>query len=149
MIKFLFITAGIFFSQHSFAQQAVKIIDGNGGTQAAGVTATGLQVDIGNSEITISSQSIYPAGSFFSSNSVVSTSATTFAAPAHAVGFILEAEGGNTDNVRWAVGSVASTSVGVLTEPGRDSGYIPLAADISVSSLTGTQSVDVQWVLSQ
>lgn len=150
----------ILISTQSFAQQVVKIIDGNGGTNAAAVTANGLQVDI-NQSVTISAsqggpgseawlvKEVYSNGFFASNNAVISASASTFAAPNNAVGFLLEADGNNTDNVRWAVGSTASPTVGMLAEPGRDSGYMPLAKTISVSSVTGTQSVTVQWVMSQ
>lgn len=82
-----------------------------------------------------------------SNSSSITTSASTFTAPANAIGFILEAESGNTDNIRWAIGSTATSSVGMLAEPGRDSGYIPLAANISVIAISGTQTVDVQWVM--
>lgn len=82
-------------------------------------------------------------------NAAVTTTPATFAAPANAVGFILEAESGNTANIRWAVGTTASSTVGTLAEPGRDTGYIPVGAGISVVAISGTQSISVQWVLSQ
>jgi hypothetical protein len=82
-----------------------------------------------------------------SNNAAITTAASTFTAPANAIGFILEAESGNTDNIRWAVGSTATSSVGMLAEPGRDSGYIPIAANISVIAISGTQSASVQWVV--
>lgn len=84
-----------------------------------------------------------------SNNASVTTAASTFTAPANAVGFLLEAESSNTNNIRWAIGSTATASVGTLAEPGRDTGYIPGAADISVITIGGTQSVSVQWILSQ
>lgn len=82
-----------------------------------------------------------------SNNASVTTTASTFTAPANAVGFLLESESSNTDNIRWAVGSTATASVGILSEPGRDSGFIPTGANISVISLSGTQSIGVQWVV--
>lgn len=87
------------------------------------------------------------AGSI-SNNAAVTTTAATFTAPANAVGFLLEAESSNTANVRWAIGSTATASVGTLAEPGRDTGYIPAGANISVIAISGTQSISVQWVLS-
>lgn len=83
-----------------------------------------------------------------SNNSSVNGTASTFTAPGNSVGFILECESGNTNNVRWAAGSVASATVGTLCEPGRDTGFIPMSKNISVISIGGTQSVSVQWVLS-
>lgn len=87
------------------------------------------------------------ANGAFQSQAVTSTP-TAFAPPANAVGFILEAESANTDNVRWCIGATASTTNGVLAEPGRDTGFIPCAASISVAAVSGTQTVGVQWVLS-
>jgi hypothetical protein len=90
--------------------------------------------------------SVNSAGSFESQ--AVGTSAATFSKPANAVGFILLSESPNTDNVRWCVGAVATALIGSLYEPGRDSGYVPLSADISVIAIGGTQKVSVQWILS-
>lgn len=83
-----------------------------------------------------------------SNNAAVTTTASTFTAPANAVGFLLEAESSNTANIRWAIGSTASASVGTIAESGRDTGYIPGAANISVVAISGTQAVSVQWILS-
>lgn len=81
-------------------------------------------------------------------NAAVTTTPFTFVAPANSVGFLLEAESGNTENIRWAIGSTASSTVGTIAEPGRDTGYIPCAANISVVAIAGSQAVSVQWVLS-
>jgi hypothetical protein len=84
------------------------------------------------------------------SNQAVGTTPVTFTAPANAVGFVLESESTNAiTTCRWAVGSAASASVGVLLEAGRDTGYIPAAANVSVYCATAAQAIDVQWVLSQ
>jgi hypothetical protein len=91
--------------------------------------------------------SSFVTGSISNNAAIGSGAAVTFTAPANAVGFILEAESANTDNIRWAVGSTATASVGMLAEPGRDSGYVPLASNISAIAISGTQSVSVQWVV--
>jgi hypothetical protein len=83
------------------------------------------------------------------SNATVGTSASTITAPANATGFILESESTNTANCRWALGTTASSSVGMLIEPGRDTGYIPGGASISVYCSSAAQLIDVQWVLRQ
>lgn len=80
-------------------------------------------------------------------NQTVTTTPVTFIVPANSVGFILESESPNTDNIRWAIGATASSTVGTLSEPGRDTGFIPCAANISVVALSGSQKVSVQWVL--
>ena len=81
---------------------------------------------------------------------VGSSSATTLTVPSNAVGFVLEASSANAQNIRWAIGSAATTSSGLRLEPGRDTGYIPGAANISVIAESGTnQEIQVQWILSQ
>jgi hypothetical protein len=137
-------------SNIGLAQQQVKIIDGNGGLEAAAVVSKRLQVDINGGGITVSASSpVNAAGNFANSNTVISTAATTFTKPANAVGFELMAPSTNTASIRWAVGSAATTSSGILMESGRDTGYIPLSANISAISINGTQTVSVQWILSQ
>lgn len=78
----------------------------------------------------------------------ITTTAHTFVVPTNAVGFVLISESPNSDNIRWAIGTTATLTVGTLYEPGRDTGFIPCAADISVVALSGSQAVCVQWVLS-
>lgn len=73
----------------------------------------------------------------------------TLTAPANAVGFVLQAADTNTANVRYRLGAVATTTVGQQLQPGRDSGYIPAAVDISIVAESGTQEYQVQWILSQ
>jgi hypothetical protein len=80
---------------------------------------------------------------------LTATTAISNSAPANAVGFILEAPSDNTDSIRWCIGGTASTTVGMLTEPGRDSGYVPCAAAISVcAAVSGTNAYSIQWILS-
>ncbi len=90
-----------------------------------------------------------------SSNSVT-TSESSVAAPANAIGVIIEGESGNAGNIRWGISnsssSILSSTVGVLTEPGRDSGFVPVGAGAYVhliSVAAGTNNADIQWVLSQ
>lgn len=80
---------------------------------------------------------------------LTATTAFSNSAPANAVGFILLAPSDNTDNVRWCIGGTASTTVGMLTEPGRDSGFVPCAATVSVCAIaSGTNAFSIQWILS-
>jgi hypothetical protein len=88
-------------------------------------------------------------GSASNSTTVGSGSATTFTPPANAIGFILESESTNTINLRWAVGTTATTTVGILMEPGRDTGFVPAKATVSVIALSGSgQAVGIQWIMS-
>lgn len=82
-------------------------------------------------------------------STVVGTSPITFTPPANAVGFVVEAESSNTVNLRYAAGTTASTTVGMLLEPGRDSGYIPTSAIVTVCAVSSSaQSASIQWVMS-
>lgn len=92
---------------------------------------------------------INPNGSYAEITNLTNT-AQTLSVPSNAVGFILEAASSNDQNIRWKIGAAATTTSGMLMEPGRDSGYIPCAANISVISVAaGTETVTVQWVLNQ
>lgn len=68
------------------------------------------------------------------------------AAPADAVGFILSADGANTDSIRYRMGGTASATAGHELEPGRDSGFIPAAASLSIFAVSGTQAYQLSWV---
>lgn len=84
-----------------------------------------------------------------SNSTSVTTTATTFSPPGNAVGFIVESESSNTVNLRYAAGTTATTTVGMLLEPGRDSGYVPTAATVTVCAVSGSgQAASIQWVLS-
>jgi hypothetical protein len=76
------------------------------------------------------------------------TTVITLTAPANAVGFILMNLEGSTTNLRYRIGAVATTTSGQQLQPGRDTGYIPCGADISIVAESGTVSYDAQWVLS-
>jgi hypothetical protein len=84
-------------------------------------------------------------GSGSAAASTVST-VITLTAPANAVGFILQNLDTSTANIRWAVGRTASTTLGQQLQPGRDTGFIPVGANVSLVAESGTQNYDVQWV---
>ena len=71
---------------------------------------------------------------------------TTLTAPSNAIGFILMNLDTSTANIRWAVGRTASTTLGQQLQPGRDTGFIPIGASVSVISESGTQNIDIQWI---
>jgi hypothetical protein len=119
------------------------------------VTGTGAS-GAGIPRVTVSSDSsvhtvpqINTNGSVSNSITVTNTSATTFTPPANAVGFVVESESSNTVNLRYACGTTATTSVGMLLEPGRDSGYIPSSGTVTVICATAAtnQAASIQWVL--
>lgn len=73
---------------------------------------------------------------------------TTLTAPANAVGFILMCLDTATANIRYRIGAAATTSSGQQLQAGRDTGYIPCGANVSICAESGTQPYDIQWVLS-
>lgn len=77
------------------------------------------------------------------------TTATSNTAPANAVGFFIEANSDNTNNIRWAIGSTASATVGSRLEPGRSGdGFIPCTGSVSVcAEVSGTNAYQLQWIL--
>jgi len=74
------------------------------------------------------------------------TSAANLTAPAGAIGFILQSSSDNTTNMRWRIGGTASASNGNRLEPGRDTGYIPGAATISIITESSTAEYQIQWI---
>lgn len=84
-------------------------------------------------------------GSGSSAGATVSTVAT-LTAPASAVGFVLMCLDTSTANIRWAIGRTSSTTLGQQLQPGRDTGFIPCGANVSICAESGTQNYDIQWV---
>jgi hypothetical protein len=80
-------------------------------------------------------------------DSTVST-VQTLTVPANTVGFILMNLDTSTANIRWRIGATATSSSGQQLQPGRDTGYIPCAANISICSESGTNNFNIQWILS-
>lgn len=119
----------------------IGIIDGTGKLQ--GVSASNPVPITGTVQVTAP---INPNGSFVQASI---SGASTISVPANAVGFILEADSANTDFMRWCVSSTASTSNGMKLEAGRDTGYLPMAKNISICPGSGTQLYTIQWVLNQ
>ena len=87
-----------------------------------------------------------PVNSTGSGASGTVSTVTTLTAPANATGFILQNLDTSTTNIRWAVGRAATATVGQQLQPGRDSGFVPLGANVSIISESGTNDFDIQWV---
>lgn len=97
----------------------------------------------------VSTKSPVNAAGSYAEITDLTTVAQTFVVPANAVGFILEALSSNTQNIRYMIGGTATITSGLRAEPGRDSGFVPCSANISVIAEAGTnQVVSVQWILS-
>lgn len=132
----------------------IKITDGTNtaavkaASTAAVATDPALVVAISPNNPLTFNPSPNAAGSYAEITNLTTT-AQTFTKPTNAVGFILETLSDNTVNVRYKIGATATTTSGMRMEPGRDTGYVPCAANISVIAESGTnQVVTVQWVLS-
>lgn len=105
----------------------------------------GLDVNVIQSAIvsTIAGSNLNGANS----EGTVST-VTTLTAPANAVGFILMNNDDSTANIRWRIGATATAAAGSQLQAGRDTGYVPCAANISICAESGTQNFNIQWILS-
>lgn len=134
------------------ANQSVNVAQINGVTplMGSGNTGTGSQrVTIASDQAAIATKSPVNTNGSIVNTALTATTASTANVPANAVGFILEAPSSNTDNIRYCIGGTASTTVGMLMEPGRDTGYVPCAANISVcATVSGTDAFSIQWILS-
>lgn len=67
-------------------------------------------------------------------------------APAKAVGFIIMNLDISTTNMRWSIGRTSSATLGQQLQPGRDSGFVPCGANVSICAESGTCTYDIQWV---
>ncbi len=134
------------------ANQSVNVaqINGVAPLMGAGNTGTGSQrVTIASDQVAIATKAPVNSNGNYVQGSLTTTAASANTAPANAVGFILESESGNANNIRWCIGATASTTNGVLMEPGRDTGYVPCAATVSIcNTVSSTQAFNLQWVLS-
>lgn len=109
------------------------------------VSASSLAVVIASDQSVIGTKApVNTTGSGSAAAATVST-VTTLTAPANAVGFNLMNLDVSTANIRWAVGRTASATLGQQLQPGRDTGFMPCGANISLCAESGTQTYDVQW----
>lgn len=98
----------------------------------------------------ISTSSPVNTGGSQTNAALTATTASTATVPANAVGFIVQAPDSNTDSIRWRVGGTASTTAGMQLQPGRDSGFVPVSANVSICAVaSGTNGYEIQWILSQ
>lgn len=113
-----------------------------------GTSGTGTQRVAVSSDSTINTIPQVNTNGSVSNSTSVTTTATTFSPPTNAVGFVVEAESSNTVNLRYACGTTATTTVGMLLEPGRDSGFIPSKGIVTVCAVSGSgQAASIQWIL--
>jgi hypothetical protein len=114
-----------------------------------GTMATSFKVVLPSDQPALPTKSpVNTAGSVIN-GSLTATTASSESTPANTIGFILQAPSTNTDNVRYRIGGTASTTAGVLMEPGRDTGFIPCNATLSIcATASGTNKYEITWILS-
>lgn len=110
------------------------------------VTSSSVSVAIATDQVAIPVVSGANANGA-NTNSTVST-VTTLTAPANSVGFILMNLDTSAASVRWAIGATATASSGSQLQSGRDTGFVPCGANISLCSESGTNDYNIQWILS-
>lgn len=113
------------------------------GTQ---VTASSLAVAIASDQVAIPVVS----GANTNGDNTDSTVSVvqTLTAPANAVGFVLMNLDTSTASIRYRIGATATASSGQQLQVGRDTGFIPCGANISICAESGSQAFNIQWILS-
>ena len=110
--------------------------------------ANSFAVTVASDQTAVATKSPVNATATFSEDTTVGNGAAeSFSAPANAVGFILQASNANVGNIRWKCGGTATTTSGHQLEPGRDTGIIPIAANISyINESTTGDYLCVTWL---
>lgn len=134
------------------AQRLTSLIAQLPATLGAKASSASLSVVLATDQAALPS-SLNANGSVI--NQALSSNSTpvTFVAPANAVGFILmnESVGSNPGNVRFRVGGAASPTAGMVLEPGRDTGVIPIGTGVTISVIniesSITNALSVLWIL--
>lgn len=130
------------------AETSLSSIDSKFPAKGQAAMAASVPVAIASNQSAIPVQGQYePINSAGSHTTGTVSTVITLTAPANAIGFILEAKDSNTANMRWAIGATATTTVGMQLQAGRDTGFVPAGANVSIVSESGTQEYQMQWVL--
>lgn len=143
-------TLGTLATETTLSGAAVDIASIDSKTPALGQAAAAASVPV----VLASDQGALPTQSPVNTDgtcvnaSLTGTTASTENAPSSTVGFILFADDDNSDPIRFRIGAAASTSAGLRLAPGRDSGFIPCSANLSIcaTASTGTNAYALQWI---
>lgn len=113
----------------------------------AGVTsAQTMRVVLPTDQSPIPTSSVISVNGSGSAAAATVSTVITLTAPANATGFVLMNLDTSTANLRWSIGRVAAIDLGQQLQPGRDSGFVPCGANVSLIAESGTQNYDIQWV---
>jgi hypothetical protein len=124
----------------------------DGAGNSIGSTAGSLNVFTTNANVP--DLSPVHANALLSPIQTVTTTESSLQAPVNAVAVIFESDSSNLTNIRWGISNAAtnilSSTLGLLMEPGRDSGYLEVGRGcyLHFIALSGSNAVQVQWVLS-
>lgn len=130
----------------NFVTENQTQVGGSAVTLGSKTSANSYPVVIASDQGSLQTKSsINVTGSGSAAAATVSTVAT-LTAPGNAVGFILMNLDTSNANIRWAVGRTASTTLGQQLQPGRDTGFVPIGANVSIIAESGTQNYDIQWI---
>lgn len=121
-------------------------IDGKLGSLGQKTMAGSAPVVLASDQAAIPTKAAVNANGSGSAAAATVSTVITLTAPANAVGFILQNLDTSTANIRWAIGRTASATLGQQLQPGRDTGFIPVGANVSLVSESGTNNYDIQWV---
>lgn len=127
------------------ANSSLSSIDGKLNSLGQKTSANSVPVVLPSDQTVSVKAPVNVTGSGSAAGATVS-GVTTLTAPANAVGFVLMNLDVSTTNMRWAVGRTATTTLGQQLQPGRDTGFVPVGANISIIAESGTVTYDVQWV---
>lgn len=109
------------------------------------VMASSMPVTIASNQSALAvTQSTNVAGATVSQ--ALTTTATTVTKPSSVVGFVVQNDAASLDFIRVAIGVTATASVGIVLQPGQDTGFIPAALNLSIIANSGTPVANVMWV---
>lgn len=128
------------------ANSSLSSIDGKFGSLGQKAMTGSAPVVIASDQSALQIKAAVNANGSGSAASATVSTVIALTAPASAAGFILQNLDTSTANVRWSIGRTATTLLGQQLQPGRDTGFIPAGANVSIVSESGTQNYDIQWV---
>jgi len=119
-------------------------------TKSGSVPVT-IASDQGNVSVNINSIGttdmfhFYAPTTISTSSASISSSATVNPPNASTKFCIIQADIGNTDNIRWGFTATASTTTGMVLAPGQDTGQISINSAFAIVPVSGTQKYNVTW----
>jgi hypothetical protein len=125
---------------------SLSSIDGKLGSLGQKAMAASAPVVIASDQSAVSVKPSNGATGSGSAAAATVSTVITLSKPSNAIGFVLMNLDTSTANVRWALGRTATTTLGQQLQPGRDTGFIPAAIDVSLVAESGTQNYDIQWI---